>query len=254
MQDGDVPYNRDDLLADLRSTELATRERAIAQLSALGAPAIPWLLTALQMERYISARSGLVATLAHIGHAAWEPFLEAAQTPNGVKPDWLVSSAVRMFVPVCSVEDYLVALRHPNVHVRWASALALGEFKDERMVGALVSMLAEDGPEVFRFPQENFHRKVRSCAAHSLRELGSLAYPALVVALRDDNRLVRAGAAEALTGATDASLFEPLTEVTGDPDHEVRLKWYRRYRTSRHSWKMSSVQVHATFSSMLCLR
>lgn len=221
MQDGDVPYNCDDLLADLRSAEFVTRDHAVVQLSALGAPAIPWLLTALWVERQPSVRIGLVETLAHIGRVAWEPLLEgfgATQASDNINSGWLVYWALQRFVSVCGVDDYLVALRHPNVHVRWASARILGQFTDERVVEALVSALAEDGPPSI----PNYHYKVCAYAADSLRQIGSLAFPSLVTALRNTNPLVRAGAAEALTGANDARLFEPLVEAADDPDPAVR--------------------------------
>lgn len=184
------------------------------------------LIAGLGKETGASARIAIGQMLASIGRPAWEPLLAAAARSNDLDFGWSVAWALPRFQDAVDMEDCLAALRHPNVHVRWASALMLGRYSDARVVKALVYALGEDGPPTRRGPTEhypeNYHHKVRTCAAQSLRQIGPPAYPALTGALRDPNQLVRAGAANALTGATDARLLAPLRAAASDPNPDAR--------------------------------
>jgi HEAT repeat protein len=154
--------------------------------------------------------------------------MAAARDSDDLDFGWSVAWATQAFESVATVEDYLAALRHPNVHVRWATALALGHCAEERVVAPLIAALGEDGPVTQRswdeIVPENYYRKVAHCAAMSLRRLGPLAMPALLEALRSaDDPLIRAGAASALTGALAPEAFDPLlVAVTHDTDVTVR--------------------------------
>lgn len=226
MDDSMLPPTIAELVADLRVADAALAELAFAQLNVLGTRAIPWLLAALKAERTVPGRFNLGEALAQLGMVAWEPLLTAARDTDDLDFGWSVAWALPRFQTAASVDDFLVALRHPNVHVRWAAALALGDFGDARAVAPLVAALAEDGPVTHRLPYEvvpeNYHRKVRLCAATSLRQLGQLALPALLDALRADNPRTRAGAANALTGMDAPYAFAPLVAATRDPDADVR--------------------------------
>jgi HEAT repeat protein len=226
MDDPVIPSSMADLVADVRSSEPAVAERAMARLRDLGAPAVSGLLAALKAEHDTQGRINLGEALAHLGMVAWEPLLAAARDTDELDFGWSVAWALQRFQAVGTVDDFLAALHHPNVHVRWAAALTLGHFADARAVAPLVAALAEDGPVTRRSPREfapeNYYRKVGRCAAKSLRRLGRLALPALLSALRSDTPLVRAGAADALTGMDEPQALDPLTAATRDLDAAVR--------------------------------
>lgn len=202
-------------------------DEAVGRLAHLGNAAIPALLKAMRAETHVRARLALAKSLPAYGRAAWEPLLAAARVDKGLDFGWSVAWAMGGFTSLLGAEDFIAALRHPIVHVRWSAAVALEQFADERAIGPLVAALAEDGPATLRHPKElyptNYHEKVRLRAALALRHIGTPAMPALLIALESANPLVRTGAAWALTDLGNVYSFEPLVVAMHDPDVEVRL-------------------------------
>jgi HEAT repeat protein len=238
----------------------------VGALTACGVPAISWIIATLRTEQETFARAALSQALARIGRPAWEPLLAAAAKAGDNDEEFGISvtSALIEFKNVCEAGDYVAALHHCNIHVRRGAAEALGHFPDANVVAALVSTLREHSRPVPRIPYrtlmrrndylEKYRFKVRLGAASSLRAIGAPAFPALLDALRDANPLVRAGAAEALTGATDPGLFAALAEAARDPDPAVRRRRSRRLPRWRRRLRPANGKRRVTRSSAGCLR
>jgi HEAT repeat protein len=226
----DIAQTIEAVLAQVRANREASKISVANQLSHLGSDAIAPLLDAMIAEQNTSARLALSVALPTYGHAAWQPILDAARANDGEGFGWTVAWATVRFKPFLEADDFIAALRHPNVHVRRASANALQKFADPRAIDPLIALLAENGPPTPRSPNDqhphDYHKMVRWCAAQALHAIGVPAVPALLSAFQSASPLVRESAAQALKDVTGEHVFEALLTAARATDTKVRLAAY----------------------------
>lgn len=168
MDDSIIPSTIADLVADFRSRDQATTERVMAQFEVLGAPAIPWLLAALKLERDTQVRINLGKALARLGIMAWEPLLAAARDS---------ADALMGIDEPQAFEPLMVATRDPDTAVRrhafQAVAALLPALAPERQLEAcdgLLSALLEPDP----YAQQAAVRGLSTLGAHAVGPLVGL--------------------------------------------------------------------------------
>jgi HEAT repeat protein len=97
-----------------------------------------------------------------------------------------------------AVQPLIQALRDENGKVRAAAAEALGEINDSRAIEPLIQALADDDSDV------------RSRAIDALARIGRPASDALILALENEDTLIKQGAAETLGEIKETRAIEPL--------------------------------------------
>ena len=108
-----------------------------------------------------------------------------------------------------AVQPLIQALRDENGKVRAAAAEALGEINDSRAIEPLIQALADDDSDV------------RSRATDALAKMGRPASDKLILALENENILIKQGAAEALGEIKETRAIEPL--ISAFQIKEMRL-------------------------------
>ncbi|MDP2796833.1 MAG: HEAT repeat domain-containing protein [Methanoregula sp.] len=109
--------------------------------------------------------------------------------------------------------DLLIAtLQYPDDDVRWKAAIALGEIGNPDAIEPLIQLLSDDD------------RFVRSRAAHALSMIGNPAAPPLIQALKKGDPDVRWGAALALGKIKNPIAVEPLILALADEETMVRAE------------------------------
>lgn len=109
-----------------------------------------------------------------------------------------------------AVEPLIAALNNKDSSVRNKAVLALGKIKDDRAVEALIMTLKDE------------YRRFTVIGA--LKTSGELAVGPLIIALTNEDSLVREGAAIALGKIEDKRAIEPLIDILKDESPTVR-KW-----------------------------
>jgi HEAT repeat protein len=224
------------LLAALGDADEDVREAAAAALGEIGdAAAVPGLLAALG-DADEDVRRAAAAALGEIGDAAAVPGLLAALRDA----DWRVRRAAAAAlgeIGAPAVPGLLAALRDADWNARRAAAWALGQIKDATSVPKLLEVL--DGSEVIsRYALAKVRERVSELLCRmiervavedrdhydpekTLVQIGALAVPVLLAALRDADWRVREAAAWAL-GQIGAPAVPGLLAALGDADADVR--------------------------------
>ncbi|MDO8873019.1 MAG: HEAT repeat domain-containing protein [Methanoregula sp.] len=111
-----------------------------------------------------------------------------------------------------AVELLIATLQYPDDDVRWKAAIALGEIGNPDAIEPLIQLLSDDD------------RFVRSRAAHALSMIGNTAAPPLIQALKKGDPDVRWGAALALGKIKNPIAVEPLILALADEEAMVRAE------------------------------
>ena len=111
-----------------------------------------------------------------------------------------------------AVEPLIATLQYPDDDVRWKAAIALGEIGNPDAVEPLIQLLSDDD------------RFVRSRAAHALSMIGDAAVGPLIHALQKGDPGVRWGAAMALGKTKNPIAVEPLILALADEEAMVRAE------------------------------
>jgi len=214
-------------------------------LVAIGAPAVPALVVALESSDR-GARYRAAQALARMGPAA-KAAVSALVTRIKVRDtytDLMVDEALaRIGTP--SIPALMEAAQAGDHYVQWHAGHALGQMGPEA-VGYLTAALKKDNPVLRAVAAEALGNikpparnavpdiiavmndrsdDVRASACESLGRIGdSRAFGAVLAAVKDRNRLVRARAADALgtVGAASEETIKALIELLLDKDKLVR--------------------------------
>ena len=175
--------------------------------------------------REISLGNGLIA----FNDYAWKAIMQLANETDDHNIGWGIAWAIKDFTQVRSVDDYLLALKHKNIHVRWSAALNISAFNDPIAIKPLIDMFYEpDGARPPATPTnaypEDYHDKVRHCAALSLRKLRHFALHDILEKANDPNANVRESVANALIEITNPEAVEVLSKFLNDPAVGVRRR------------------------------
>ncbi len=111
-----------------------------------------------------------------------------------------------------AVGPLIAALQYPDDDVRWKAAIALGEIGNPDAVAPLIVLLSDAD------------RFVRSRAAHALSMIGEPAVPSLIAALSNSDPGVRWGSALALGKIKNPLAVEPLILALADEQVMVRAE------------------------------
>lgn len=111
-----------------------------------------------------------------------------------------------------AVEPLIATLQYADDDVRWKAAIALGEIGNPDAVEPLIHLLSDDD------------RFVRSRAAHALSMIGDAAIGPLIHALQKGEPGVRWGAAMALGKTKNPITVEPLILALADEEAMVRAE------------------------------
>ncbi len=193
----------------LKNKSWGVRKAAAEALGKIGAPAVPFLIRALQDEDE-DVRRAAAQALGAIGDARAVPSL----TQTLQDGDWSVREAAAWALgeikDAQAVPPLIRTLQDENEEVRKAAAWALGEIKDARAIPPLVQALQDE--DIF----------VRWAAAWALRMIGAPAVPFLIRTLQDEERRVHQAAAEALREIKDDRAVPPLIRALQDDRWWVR--------------------------------
>jgi HEAT repeat protein len=132
-------------------------------------------------------------------------------------------------IPV-SIGKLLIDVETGEVSARRASIEELSRSNDRRSIGALVAAMKDEDSEV------------RRAAMLGLWRVGRPGFDRLMLALSDDDYLVRRGACEALGLLEDARAISPLLDCLSDSNPEVRssASWaLGRLRTNRATRRLT---------------
>lgn len=177
----------------LQSNDPYARVRAAYALGDMGyraTPAVPFLINALGDTEVGKSLSDKLFGFLFLGGGGCGVSTAA------------MNNLVRIGSP--SVDPLIGALRHPDSRIRYHSALALdslalGGFKAQNAVPALIEALRDENPQVKNF------------AARSLGDIeDQRAVEPLIHALRDEDMGVRGDAASALGKLKDKRAIQPL--------------------------------------------
>lgn len=111
-----------------------------------------------------------------------------------------------------AVGPLIAALQFPDDDVRWKAAIALGEIGNPDAVAPLIALLSDED------------RFVRSRAAHALSMIGEPAIPSLIAAISNSDPGVRWGSALALGKIKNPLAVEPLILALADEQVMVRAE------------------------------
>ena len=234
------------LIDDVLDKDKKVHEPAMAALIEIGEPAIQPILHSLTLltmkgfstDKHTIEQIRLGKVLGGIGVSAWEPLMDvASRRPSDNGFGWTVAWAMGNFVDKCATTDFIEALNHKNIHVRWSAALNLQKIKDPLAIDALERALSEpaneeplhklagktsDGRRIYKI-EDDYHEKVRQCAAKALGELGESGLEVLSNALKSDNPMICEAAAFGLRAIQDSEFFDFLVEPLHSSNPKVRV-------------------------------
>lgn len=163
-----------------------------------------------------------------------------AQIGNLKSPDAAIranaADALGKFKDPRGFKPLIAALKDDDPQVRMMTVLALMNLHDRRAVGPLTDLLGDTDRDVQMvlglalgslgdtraIPPLVAALKYNKHAAQALDQLGAASVPALIEALKDPDREVRANAVGAFGGIQDPRTLEPLLAAAKDPAAEVR--------------------------------
>ncbi|MEB3244450.1 MAG: HEAT repeat domain-containing protein [Vampirovibrionales bacterium] len=221
----------DSLKNDKNGSARLYAARALGELG--DARAVDPLIDSLRLDKNVDVRVRAARALGRLGgEEVVLPLVEALSDCNS-QVCMTAADALIEIGPI-SVKPLMEILKHDKVNVRCDATRALGELGDPRAVDALVDMLKDEWVNV------------RIYAVQSLGKIGEKsAVPALIDVLKnkEENDLVRAGAAASLGMLKDARALLPLREMImlSDDLNEVAdtaLKAFKVIMAS--SWKGST--------------
>jgi len=123
-----------------------------------------------------------------------------------------------------AVEPLAAALKDEDSGVRQAAAMALGKIGivNERAVEALAEFGSPAAPALLVALEHGLNNDVKYKARRALSKIGGLKVSVLTAALKDQDRDVRVGAANALKERSDLRAVEQLVAALKDKDNGVR--------------------------------
>lgn len=209
----------------------SVRLYAARALGELGDPlATEPLIESLREDRNVDVRVRAARALGRLGgEEVVLPLVEALSDTNS-QVCMTAADALVEIGPI-AVGPLIRSLKNERVNVRCDATRALGELNDTNAVEPLIDMLTDDWVNV------------RIYAVQSLGKLGDMrATPALIKVMQDkeENDLVRAGAAAALGLFKDPKALLPLRELIMEANElgeieDTALKAYKMIITA--NWK-----------------
>jgi len=169
-------------------------------------------LIRLLKHRDLDVQYGAAEALGEIGDSgAVEPLIAALKNNEYSGVRWKAAEALsKMGNP--AVEPLIATLQYSDDDVRWKAAIALGEIGNPDAIEPLIHLLSDDD------------RFVRSRAAHALIMIGEQAVFPLIHALKKGDPGVRWGAALALGKIKNPLAVEPLILALADEQAVVRAE------------------------------
>lgn len=225
------------LTALLGSDDIDLRWGAAVALGEIGDPeAVGPLARSLEDEdRYVRTRAALA--LAAIGARAL-PSLAAAAGHRDAGVRWAAALALGKIGSPDGIPPLSVLVADPDPGVRWKAAEALGAVGGAASVIPLVGALGDGDEEVRGAASAALitigeaavaplidalqTKELWFGAVATLREMGTVAAPALQSALSRKNRWVQMGAAMVLAEEGDRQGTDALIAALSDPDPDVR--------------------------------
>ncbi len=196
------------LITVLRDEHREVRRSAAAALVELGQPAVQPLIAALEDADW-DVRQTAAEALGEIGDLrALEPLNLALRDAHSDVRRTAARALVKLGEP--ALETLITALRDTNSNLRALSAEALGRLGDPRAVRPLTNALRD------------YNSEVRQMATQALVRLGQPAVVPLILALEDEDHLVRRAAANVLGAIGDPRAVDRLIDALRDKDPDVR--------------------------------
>ncbi len=172
-------------------------------LANFGQPAVPQLMSVLKNSGWYEneKRRTAVEALGRIGMPALPTLINELKGYKGFSYNEGIGLAIEK-IGASAVPSLIATLSDSNWDGRDQAAFVLGRIGDSSAVPALITVLKDWG--------------VRQEAIGALGEIGQPALPTLIVALRNSDKEIRSGAAEALEKIGDKSAVPSLKAA----DHE----------------------------------
>ncbi len=202
--------------ADLKSSDVDARFRAIITLTAIQDPAaIPPLIEAFQDPNGNNRFYALQAVQTRNDPRLVEPLLAVMENGHDSHDRVHAAQNLARYNDPRLVLPMIAALTDSEEYVRGAAASSLGLTKDPRAIAPLIAAITTLKTE--RWLNDNMN-----AAQLALVAIGEPAVPALLAALNSPDEHLRNRAAKTLTAIHDARAIEPIAALLNDPHRFVR--------------------------------